>query len=193
MQSLSNALVRDATARYYRWRRGEPPTRTPKLIKTEVCGAVKPAVLSQVISNQINLTCDCRVENSSISFHRQAVIGGKKFYAGEPLIPGKRCGSVIIQLIDGRSVYGLVKKFLRIVCDCVRVRDFVIVTWFPRPVYPDRDPLTVRINLGGLNVNTMNNHTVSSLNDIQPSRVIVDCDTGNDCLYPMRIEGTDTI
>lgn len=193
LQSLSNALVRDATARYYRWKRREPPTRTPKLIKTEVCGAVKPAVLSQVISNQINLMCDCRVENSSISFHRQAVIGGKKFYAGEPLIPGKRCGSVIIQLIDGRSVYGLVKKFLRIVCDCVRVRDFVIVTWLPRPVYPDRDPLTVRINLGGLNVNTMNNQTVSSLNDIQPSRVIVDFDTDNDCLYPMRIEGTDTI
>ena len=60
-------------------------------------------------------------------------------------------------------------------------------------MYPDKDPLTVRIDLGGLNVNTMNNHTVSSLNDIQPSRVIVGLDPIKDCLYPMRIEGYDLI
>ena len=130
----------------------------------------------------------------SVFSHSQAVIGGKKFYAGESLISGRRCGSVIIMKVkDGRSVYGLVKRFVRIVCDCVRVRDFVVVTWLPRPVYPDRDPLTVRINLGGVNVNTMNNQTVSSLNDIQPSRVIVGIDINDDCLYPMRIEGTDII
>ena len=192
-QSLSNALVRDATARYYRWQRGSPATRTAKLFKTEVCGVVKPASLSLRISNQINLTCGCRVENSTVFSHSQAVIGGKKFNAGEPLIPGKRCGSVIIKVMDGRSVYGLAKQFLRIVCDCVRVCDLVVVTWFPRQVYPDSDPLTVRIDLGGLDVNTMTNHTVSSLNDIQPSRVIVNIDVVNDCLYPMRISGTDVI
>ena len=193
IQSLSNALVRDATARYYRWRRAQPPTRTPKLIKTEVCGSSKTVALAGRIANQINLICDCRVQNCSVLSYTQALIGGKKFYAGESLIPGKRCGSVIVRVTDGRSVYGLVKKFLRIVCNCVRVRDFVVVTWLPRPVYPDRDPLTVRIDLGGVNVNTMNNHTVSSLRDIQPSRVIVGIDSIKHCLYPMRIEGTDIV
>ena len=112
---------------------------------------------------------------------------------GESLISGRRCGSVIVRVMGTRSVYGLAKKFIRILCDCVRVHDFVVVTWLPRPVYPDRDPLTVRIDLGGVNVNRMNNKTVSSLNDIQPSRVIVDIDSVNDCLYPMRIEGTDLV
>ena len=100
---------------------------------------------------------------------------------------------MIVRVTDGRSVYGLVKKFIRVVCDCVRARDFVVVTWLPRPVYPDRDPLTVRIDLGGVNVNRMNNQTVSSLNDIQPSRVIVGVDTVNNCLNMMRIDGYDLI
>ena len=193
IQSLANALVRDATTRYYRWRRAEPPSRTPKSLKTEVCGSSKPVELSRMVARQINLICNCRVQNSSVFSHGQAVIGGKKFYAGESLIPSKRCGSVIVRVTDGRSVYGLVKKFLRVVCDCFRVYDFVVVTWLPRPVYPDKDPLTVRIDLGGVNVNTMNNHTVSSLNDIQPSRVIVGLDPKKDCLYPMRIEGYDLV
>ena len=109
------------------------------------------------------------------------------------MIPGKRCGSVIIRVTGGRSEYGLARMFVRVVCDCVREHDFVVVTWLPRPVYPDRDPLTVQIHLDGINVNTMNNQTVSSLNDIQPSRVIVSIDTINDCLIMMRIDGIDII
>ena len=62
----------------------------------------------------------------------------------------------------------------------------------PRPVYPDRDPLTVNIHLvGGVNVNEMTNRTVSSLNDIQPSRVIVGINVVNDSLTMMRLDGTD--
>ena len=93
----------------------------------------------------------------------------------------------------GRSVYGLAKQFVRVVCDCVRVSDFVVVTWLPLPVYPDGDPLTVRIHLDGVNVNEMTNETLSSLNDIQPSRVIVWIDELNDCLSMMRMDGRDVV
>ena len=192
-RSLSNALVRDGTARYYRWRRCERATRTDKTLKTELCGTAKPFIPDRTLAIKIKLTCGCRVDNSSVFSHSQAIIGGKRFCPGEPLFPGKRCGSVIIRVMGGRSVYGLAKRFVRVICGCVRVRDFVVVTWLPLPVYPDGDPLTVHINLGGVNVNRMNNHSVSSLNDIQPARVIVWIDRINDCLSMMRMEGTDIV
>lgn len=193
-QSLSGALVRDATARYYRWRRSDPASRTADPIKTELCGDGKLVVLAHTLSTKIKLTCECRVDNSMVYSHKRASIGGRHFVAGESLIPGKRCGSVIIRNMGGGTVYGLAKQFVRVVCDCVgRVHNFVVVTWLPRPVYPDRDPLTVNIHVGGVNFNRMTNRTVSSLRDIQPSRVIVGIDIIKDCLTMMRIEGTDIV
>ena len=191
--SLSNALVRDATARYYRWRRSDPASRTDKTPSTELCGDGKTFILSRPVSNQIKLKCNCRVEHSSISSHLTARIGGKRFTAGERVLPGSRSGSVIIRVVNGKSIYGLAKKFVRVICDCFRIHDFVVVTWLPPPVYPDKDPLTVHIHLtGGVNVNRMTNLTVSSLNDIQPSRVIVGF-LGDSCLNMMRIDGTDNV
>ena len=90
-------------------------------------------------------------------------------------------------------MYGIVKKFCRVICSCPKVYDFVLVTWLPRPVYPDTDPLTVRINVRGLDVNNIPNIRVISINDIQPSRVLVDIDQQNICMYMMRMEGLDTI
>ena len=98
-----------------------------------------------------------------------------------------------MRTIRGRSVYGLVKKFVRILCRCNRCREFVVVTWLPRPVYPDGDPLTVKINMGGKDFNNMGNETICSLDDIQPSRIIVSIDRKNDCLYMMRVEGYDIV
>ena len=125
---------------------------------TQVTGTTKPARLPDAVSCQMTLQCGCRVEHSSTYYHPTAVIGGKRFTAGESLIRGKRCGSVATLVMGGCSTrYGLVKQFVRVLCRCVRVmvrvHDFAIVTWFPRPVYPDRDPLTVRIDLRGLDVN----------------------------------------
>ena len=193
--SLSNALVRDATARYYRWRRSDPASTNDKSIRTELCGDGKPFFLCRTLSNQIKLKCNCRLTTGlcSISSHLTARIGVKRFTAGERLTPGGRCGSVMIRVVNGRSVYGLAKKFVRVICDCVHIHDFVIVTWLPPPVYPDGDPLTVHIHLGdGVDVNAMTNQTVSSLNDIQPSRVIVGF-LDDSCLNVMRIDGTDNV
>ena len=195
-ESLSNSLVRDAVARYYRWRRGAPATRNKlNSTRTELGGTAKSFILVPEIIKQITLSCGCRVEHSSVFSHSVAYIGGKHFCPGEKLIPGRRCGSVIVSKIGGRSMYGLVKKFVQVICNCVGVRmiNFALVTLLPRPVYPDNDPLTVRINLNGNDMNTMDNQVVLSLNDIQPSRVIVDIDSSNDCLYMMRVDGYDVL
>ena len=192
-KSLSNSMVRDATARYYRWRRGQSVGDELEVRKTQLCGREKGLVLNRAISSQVNLRCGCRVQHSSVVSFAQALISGKRFHAGEPLIESKRCGSVIVRTIRGRSVYGLVKKFVRILCRCNRCREFVVVTWLPRPVYPDGDPLTVKINMGGKDFNNMGNETICSLDDIQPSRIIVSIDRKNDCLYMMRVEGYDIV
>ena len=161
--------------------------------RTMLCGDGKPFILSRAMSNHIKLNCNCRVQFSSISSHLTARIGGKRFHAGERVIPGGRCGSVIIRVVNGKSIYGLAKKFVRVICDCYRIHDFVVVTWLPPPVYPDKDPLTVHIHLGGgVDINTMTNQTISTLNDIQPSRVIVGF-LSDSCLQMMRIDGYDNV
>ena len=78
-------------------------------------------------------------------------------------------------------------------CRCGRFTDLMVVTWFAYPEYRDGDPLTVRISLpvNGLNVNDIREVDVVSLDDIQPSRIIVDIDTTHDCLYMLRVEGLD--
>ena len=140
----------------------------------------------------MRLSCGCRAESCSAFTHSQAQIGGKKFNAGERLLRGQRCGSIITAVIGGRSVYGTVKQFNRVLCACCRVYDFAVVTWFPRPTYPDGDPLTVKIDLAGVaDVNNISNVSVVALNDVQPSRVCVEINTEKRCMYMMRIEGLD--
>ena len=143
--------------------------------------------------SRITLTCGCRVTQSSAYSHKTAVVGGKRFTSRERLIKGKRCGSVVTRVVGGRSVYGLVKEFVRIICNCMICSDFGLITWFPDPVYPDGDPLTVRINLGGIDVNNIARVHVASLNCIAPARVCVSIDSWNDCMFMMRLDGTDTI
>ena len=142
---------------------------------------------------QSYLQCDCRVTHSTVFVYKYAEIGGKRFNAGEELRVGVRCGSVFTLVRDGRSMYGLIKSFFRVQCGCRMFTDFAYVTWFPTPCYPDGDPLTVRIVLNGLDINNIPDKHIVSLNDIQPSRILVEIDTDNDYMNMMRIEGTDTI
>ena len=152
--SLSNALVRDGTCRYFRWRRRANLCRTCKLPITEVCGVskitdnVSPAVR---IAMQGYLGCGCRLDQSSLRSYTTARIGGKHFTAGERLVVGVRCGSVVTRVTGGRSVYGLLRKLYRVLCQCNRYIDLGVFSWFPFPTYPDKDPLTIRIDLNGLN------------------------------------------
>ena len=93
----------------------------------------------------------------------------------------------------GKSLYGRVVNFVRVLCGCVRVFDFALVTWFPHPRYPDGDPLTVRIDLGGIDVNNIRRVRVLSVRDIVPSRILVEMDRSNDCMYMMRKDGYDIV
>lgn len=142
----------------------------------------------------MSLPCDCAVTTCSVYQCSRAKIGGKNFTAGEKLIRGRRCGSVVTSNISGHSKYGLVKQFLRVVCGCLAFYDFAVLTWFPRPSYPDSGPLTVRVGLDGIpDVNNVVAVDVIGLYDIEPARVAVDLDPQHNCMFMLRLEGTDTI
>ena len=61
------------------------------------------------------------------------------------------------------------------------------------PVYPDGDPLTIKIVLGGMDINNIVGVNVVPLFDIHPSRIAVEIDSDNDCMYMLRIDGMDTM
>ena len=90
-------------------------------------------------------------------------------------------------------MYGIVKKFIRVCCVHLHYRDFAVLSWLPPPVYPDNDPLTVKICTVGLDVNNLRRVSVLPLNSIQPSRVLVYIDRLNNCIFVMRVEGLDTL
>ena len=195
-ESLANSLVRDATARFHRWRKGANTKKHPKMSTTQVIGkgrSVSIVRLSTDVQRQLRLPCGCAPSVCVSYQHAQASIGGHRFTAGEALLSGKRCGSVVTRVVSGRSVYGRVKQFLRVMCGCHRFVEVAVVERFPLPTYPDGDPLTVKIDVCGVDVNNVGVGTVVSLLDIQPSRVLVDIDQHHDCMYMMRMHGVDTM
>jgi len=194
ISSLANALVRDGTARYFRWRRAARITRTDKIPITELMGKGKLTELPDCFHDSIQtlLQCGCRVDHSTVHQHNVGKIGGKRFTSGEVLRVRRRCGSVVTMVSGGKSVYGLIKKFYRIYCECSSFIDFVIVTWFPHPHYPDRDPLTVEIDIRGLDVNNITRICVVPLHHIQPSRIAVEMNTEHNKMFMLRMDGIDT-
>ena len=190
-QSLANALVRDETARYNRWRTNKGVSSKP--FKVAVKGRGMRHELSRDVRTQITLPCGCRPGYNAVTRHKMATICGVEFTAGERLSPGKRCGSIVCVVSRGKTSYGRVVNFIRILCGCVQIFGFALVTWFPRPIYPDGDPLTVRIELDGIDVNNIRVVRVVPLTDIVPSRILVEMDQPHDCMYMMRKDGYDTV
>ena len=195
LQSLTISLLRDATARFFRWKRKAKITRAPKVPVTEVTGKFNYVTLCHDTLScfQRYIRCGCASVHCSCYEYSMALIGGKRFTAGEQLRLRSRCGSVVTMVKDGRSVYGLVKHFYRVTCECDMVIDFVSVTWFPFPEYPDGTPLYVKIVLNDLNINTLTDLSIVPLFDIQPSRVGVELDLDRDCMIMLRLEGLDTM
>ena len=64
---------------------------------------------------------------------------------------------------------------------------------FPRPTYPDSDPLTCKIDLTGVDVNNLPQIHLIPLYDIHPSRIAVELDVPGNAVYMLRIDGLDTI
>lgn len=118
-----------------------------------------------------------------------AYVLGVHFKAGEwGQYP--RCGSVITCVLQGRSWYARVNRFLSVEGD--RGFGYASVTWFSRPVYPLRTPMVVKVTE---DVGSRVDHRfgcIIGLDQIDPSRVMIEPKPDHSCFYMMRDSGYDT-
>ena len=122
-----------------------------------------------------------------------------QFHAGEPLEGllekewnNPHSGSMFTAKINGRSLYGLINNFVRVVCRVTgEVREICLVSWFAPPKYPDGDPLLVRISLDEDPPVHCNNFLF--LNEIDPTPVIYEIVERNRCMFMMRMRGLDVL
>ena len=102
------------------------------------------------------------------------------------------CGSVVTCVIEGRSLYARVKRFLKVEgCDCP---GFASVDWFSAPTYlfDENIPLGVCVTEDGEEVVRDVGTSVIRITQIDPSPVIVERDVENGRFYMMRDSGYDT-
>ena len=122
-----------------------------------------------------------------VSVCRIARIMGKHFRSGEwGCYP--RCGSVFTMVLNGRSVYGRVEKFMRVTGDLCP--GYASVSWFSEPTYSNC--LCPKVNLNGVNIQREVNACVVRITQIDPAQVSVESVSGSDDYYMIRDSGYDT-
>jgi len=129
------------------------------------------------------------VDVFSVTEFAVAYILGVHFRANEW---GKspRCGSVVTCVMEGRSLYARVNKFL-----CVENDDcpgYASVTWFGAPEYPFDHPIVTRVTLNGHDLNRKYG-CIIKITQIDPSPVMVECpERVGGAYHMMRDSGYDT-
>ena len=99
-----------------------------------------------------------------------------------------RCGSVVTCVVNGRSVYAVVDRFLTV--DGDGGGGFASVRWFSEPVYPFGSPLVVRVGCDG-SILDSEVGSIVRLEDIDPSCVVVE--PHHDHFFMMRQSGYDIL
>jgi len=122
-----------------------------------------------------------------VTVYNIAMILNKHFRAGEWGM-GSRCGSVVTCVLNGRSVYARVVKFLNV--DEGSCPGYALVRWFGEPTYVNL--LCPRVTLNGVSVNREAGTNVIRITQIDPSQVNVEVVPGRDEFYMIRDSGTDT-
>jgi len=130
------------------------------------------------------------VDQLSVCCYEHAFILGVHFRAGE-WDKSPRCGSVVTCVLDGQSCYARVERFLQIAHD-TDCPGYASVRWFSKPSYPAGTPVVVRVNEDGSEIQQEYGNIIR-LNQIDPSRVIVEYDVEPNTFYVMRDSGYDTI
>ena len=135
------------------------------------------------------LVIGCPVRNhDELSVYRIANIMDKHFRAGEwGMHP--RCGSVITCVINGRSLYARVLKFVK-TDGGDKCPGYACVRWFSEPVYVNS--LCPRVTLDGGDIAREVGSNVIRITQIDPSQVSVEVVPGSDEYYMIRDSGYDT-
>jgi hypothetical protein len=127
-------------------------------------------------------------DHLSIQEFKVAHVLGKHFRSGEWGSPF-RCGSVITCVMDGRSLYARVERFLKV--DNVDSAGFASVTWFGVPEYPFDIPLVVKCSERQPQRLVDRYGCIVPITKIDPSQVMVERSPDGFC-FMMRDSGLDT-
>ena len=132
----------------------------------------------------------CSLDGLDVTAYKIAFVLGQHFRAGEWGSDSPRCGSVVTCVVNGRSLYARVRRFLSVDGDvCV---GYASVEWFSKPEYPFGNPLVVRVDVDGSAVE-LELGCIIRVTDIDPSPVMVErCVDGVTC-FMMRDCGYDTV
>ena len=138
-----------------------------RCVLSSACKAVFPTSLELADLRLLG----CCVDGLSVSAYKICHVLGQHFRAGEwGCHP--RCGSVVTCVIDGRSLYARVNKFLSV--DGDSCAGYASVSWFGEPEYPLGNPLVVRVTIAGTTLD-QELGCIIRITDIDPSQVIVEC------------------
>ena len=126
---------------------------------------------------------------SDVRGFRIAMILGKHFRAGEWGEGNNiRCGSVVTCVINGRSLYARVLKFLKVDGDIYP--GYASVRWFSAPTYVN--PLCPVVALDGSDIEREVGVNVLRITEIEPCQISVERSVGGDMFYMIRDAGYDT-
>lgn len=192
--SLAHSATRDAAARFICMQHAEVDHRAhlhhPHPRRPHECvlwGRQSPYFPSQDEIADLRLL-GVTVDIFSVTEYPIAYILNVHFKAGE-WGQRPRCGSVVTCVIDGRSLYARVNHFFTI--DEDECPGYASVTWFGKPQYPLNTPMVVKVtgDGGGLGGDL---GCIIRITQIDPSPIIVEAETTNDCYIMMRDSGYDT-
>ena len=101
------------------------------------------------------------------------------------------CGSVITCVVEGRSLYARVNRFLKI--DGDECPGYALVDWFSEPTYTfaGGTPLVSKVKLDGAEL-AAEHGSVVRITQIDPCPVMVEC-CHDDIFFVMRDSGYDTV
>ena len=193
--NLAKAATRDSAAQFLqlqsatpRFRRNHPHPQMPH--SCVLWGRQSTYIPTRLEIADLRM-CGCpRIEHLSVTEFSIAYILNVHFKAGEwGNYP--RCGSVVTVVMNGRSLYARVNRFLRV--DGDECPGYACVSWFSEPHYlfDGEVPMGVRVTEDGRRIDREVGSIVR-ITQIDPSPIIVERDLVNRVFFMMRDTGYDT-
>ena len=144
-------------------------------------------ISDQEVDDLREIGCEIN-DHFDASVYKVAWILNHHFRSGEwNMYP--RCGSVVTCVINGRSLYARVLRFIRVEGD--ECPGYASIRWFSEPTYVN--VLCPRVNLDGSEIERELGYSVIRITQIDPSQVAVGKGVdGDDGYYMIRESGYDT-
>ena len=111
-------------------------------------------------------------DQDELTVYNIAFILGKHFRSGDWEKSKSRCGSVVTCVVNGRSLYARVVRFLKSTVDGDLCPGYASVCWFSEPTYDNC--LCPRVTLNGENIESEVGTNVVRITQIDPSQVAVE-------------------